>query len=371
MSYQSKHTGAAIDAGIDAANAALPKSGGTMTGALILNANPTSNLGAVTKQYVDDAVGNVALTPGRDGKSAYQIALEHGFEGSEEEWLASLKGEDGVIGKDGEPGEDGVSPSVEVEAISGGHKVTITDATGPKSFNVMNGVNGSGGDGSGDMLKAVYDFNNNGVVDDAEKLGGKTPDQYATADHSHFEYAPAEHSHDEYAPTEHTHEGYANADHDHDAFAVGEAGFVPAPTADDAEKFLRGDGSWATVESGGSVGFTRTLLWENPNPDVGMNVDTLINLSSSDYDELVVYYRQSANGTMLHSARVLKGSYVWMFTMRYPTAGLQVSYRNLSYISDTQYKQGTAYGFNSKGNGITSDEAKILLTPFKIYGIKY
>ena len=32
---------------------ALPKSGGTMTGALILHGNPTAAKGAVTKQYVD------------------------------------------------------------------------------------------------------------------------------------------------------------------------------------------------------------------------------------------------------------------------------------------------------------------------------
>ena len=32
---------------------ALPKSGGTMTGALILSGNPISNMGAATKQYVD------------------------------------------------------------------------------------------------------------------------------------------------------------------------------------------------------------------------------------------------------------------------------------------------------------------------------
>lgn len=32
---------------------------------------------------------------GEDGKSAYQIALDEGFEGSETEWLASLKGADG------------------------------------------------------------------------------------------------------------------------------------------------------------------------------------------------------------------------------------------------------------------------------------
>ena len=29
-----------------------------------------------------------------DGKSAYEIALDHGFVGTEEEWLASLKGAD-------------------------------------------------------------------------------------------------------------------------------------------------------------------------------------------------------------------------------------------------------------------------------------
>lgn len=48
-------------------------------------------------------------TPGQDGKSAYEIAVENGFEGTEEEWLASLKGSDGQNGQDG---EDGFSPTV-------------------------------------------------------------------------------------------------------------------------------------------------------------------------------------------------------------------------------------------------------------------
>ena len=43
---------AAIDKNLTDKNY-LPKSGGTMTGNLILNANPTANLGAATKQYVD------------------------------------------------------------------------------------------------------------------------------------------------------------------------------------------------------------------------------------------------------------------------------------------------------------------------------
>lgn len=35
--------------------------------------------------------------------------------------------------------------------------------------------------GAGDMLKSVYDTNNSGVVDNAEKLGGQLPAYYATA----------------------------------------------------------------------------------------------------------------------------------------------------------------------------------------------
>ena len=44
---------------------------------------------------------------GEDGKSAYEIAVENGFEGTEEEWLASLKGQDGEDGKDGAAGDKG------------------------------------------------------------------------------------------------------------------------------------------------------------------------------------------------------------------------------------------------------------------------
>ena len=42
----------------------------------------------------------------QDGKSAYQIAVDNGFEGTEAEWLESLKGSDGSDGADGSDGED-------------------------------------------------------------------------------------------------------------------------------------------------------------------------------------------------------------------------------------------------------------------------
>jgi hypothetical protein len=41
--------------------------------------------------------GGIAAVLGKDGESAYQIALRCGFEGTETEWLESLKGADGTM----------------------------------------------------------------------------------------------------------------------------------------------------------------------------------------------------------------------------------------------------------------------------------
>lgn len=46
------------------------------------------------KEYIDNKQG-------LNGKSAYEIAKEAGFEGTKEEWLESLKGQDGETGSDG------------------------------------------------------------------------------------------------------------------------------------------------------------------------------------------------------------------------------------------------------------------------------
>lgn len=42
-----------------------------------------------------------------NGYSAYELALQHGYTGTEEEWLASLKGEQGEQGMQGEQGIQG------------------------------------------------------------------------------------------------------------------------------------------------------------------------------------------------------------------------------------------------------------------------
>ena len=49
----------------------------------------------------------------QNGKSAYQIAVDNGFEGTEKEWLESLKGSDGSDGADGADGADAEGVTVQ------------------------------------------------------------------------------------------------------------------------------------------------------------------------------------------------------------------------------------------------------------------
>lgn len=51
--------------------------------------------------------GTVFAPEAINGKSAYELAVEHGFVGTETEWLESLHGKDGAQGEKGEPGEQG------------------------------------------------------------------------------------------------------------------------------------------------------------------------------------------------------------------------------------------------------------------------
>lgn len=52
------------------------------------------------------------------GYSAYEIAVQHGYTGTEEEWLASLQGEDGQDGKDGQDGDDYVITGQDYQNIA-------------------------------------------------------------------------------------------------------------------------------------------------------------------------------------------------------------------------------------------------------------
>ena len=121
---------------------------------------------------------------GANGKSAYEIALQNGFTGTEADWLTSLKGQkgdtgakgergekgepgekgergekgdpgekgekgdagtpgkDGVNGKDGTNGADGYSPTATVTETDAGAVISITDKNGTTTATVKNGTNG-------------------------------------------------------------------------------------------------------------------------------------------------------------------------------------------------------------------------------------
>lgn len=78
---------------------------------------------------VSSGSGGGSGAPGKDGASAYEIAVENGFEGTEEEWLASLVGQ---------PGLDGFSPTIteNEENTSSVYKLDITTKSG--SFTTPN-----------------------------------------------------------------------------------------------------------------------------------------------------------------------------------------------------------------------------------------
>lgn len=84
----------------------------------------------VGKALVVDEGGGVVPGEGgagADGKSAYEIAVENGFEGDEAAWLASLKGADG---KPGANGKDGAGMDITGATVGQIAKITAVDDSG-------------------------------------------------------------------------------------------------------------------------------------------------------------------------------------------------------------------------------------------------
>lgn len=86
-----------------------------------------------------EPLNNESSIPGQDGKSAYEIAVENGFQGNEAEWLESLKGESGEDGEDGEQGKSAYEIAVEKGFIG-------TEEEWLKSLKGRNGVDGIPGE---------------------------------------------------------------------------------------------------------------------------------------------------------------------------------------------------------------------------------
>ena len=118
-----------------------------------------------TKEYVDNSIAEIQQKPGiqgekgdkgdpgvdgadgADGKSAYQIAVEKGFEGDENAWLASLKGEkgaDGVIGADGANGKSAYQIAVE-KGFEGDETAWLASLKGVDGAQGVDGAKGDAG----------------------------------------------------------------------------------------------------------------------------------------------------------------------------------------------------------------------------------
>ena len=104
-----------------------------------------------------------------------------------------------------------------------------------------------------------------------------------------------------------------------------------------------------------------TKLWENPEPTQSYGAST-INLSSSDYDMLLIIFNAYASQGQYDSTIVNKGNNIRLISASYTGTTSQTFLRNISRVSDTNFTVAGAYI-----NGTQNNNA---LIPYQIYGIK-
>ena len=117
--------------------------------------------------------GSAAASVGEDlprGKSAYEIAKENGFNGTEAEWLASLKGEPGAAGASGKDGENGKTPYVG----DNGNWYIGADDTGKPSRGAK-GEKGDKGDTGAQGIQGIQGEKGDKGDTGAAGADGKTP----------------------------------------------------------------------------------------------------------------------------------------------------------------------------------------------------
>lgn len=87
-----------------------------------------------------------------DANGTETVNILHGRDGKD-----GVNGKDGIDGKDGADGKDGIdgySPTIMVEDIDGGHRIMITDINGTQTIEIFNGKDGTA---SSEELKQLVD----------------------------------------------------------------------------------------------------------------------------------------------------------------------------------------------------------------------
>lgn len=120
------------DPGIAAVTVTVDNSTGTPSATATVSGAPENRTIAFAFHNLKGAKGDTGAT-GATGATG--PAGADGADGQD--------GAPGQDGQDGQDGEDGYSPTVAVTSITGGNRVTITDANGDHVFDVMNGQGGS------------------------------------------------------------------------------------------------------------------------------------------------------------------------------------------------------------------------------------
>lgn len=149
---------------------------------------PTPDLYAQLLEKIDEKIAS--LHDGKDGengKSAYEIAVQNGYDGTESDWLESLKGqkgdtgEPGATGAKGDPGEKGDQgvPGIPGEKGERGEKGEKGDAGAPGKDGVngkdgTNGVDGKNGTDGYSPTATVTETDAGAVISITDKNGTTT-----------------------------------------------------------------------------------------------------------------------------------------------------------------------------------------------------
>ena len=102
---------------------------------------PTPDLYQQLIAKIDEKIASVH--DGADGASAYEIAVENGYTGTEAEWLTSLKGQKGERGEKGEKGDTGEQGLQGIQGEKG--EKGDTGAAGKDGMNGTDGRDGANG----------------------------------------------------------------------------------------------------------------------------------------------------------------------------------------------------------------------------------
>lgn len=114
---------------------------------------------------------------------------------------------------------------------------------------------------------------------------------------------------------------------------------------------------------------TRTTLWTNSSPSNSFSGQQ-ISLSSSNYDDLIIYFKETASGNTLFTQTIEKGYSTRLFIGFAPSDVKGAIYeRTMTCNSATSYTFSDAnYFYSSTQQQGTNNN---LIVPFKIVGIKY